>query len=386
MTFCNVCNKGNISGDLTTIGNQSVCCLSCVGLLKSNKKDACSCCGRPVWKDNYYEIDNLYFCSEKCKNKIQEKIIKEKGVKYIKIRHFNEEKYYKESPKNIQKFIKEEKIQNNFYEQNNEVYESNEWNKNSFIQKESDTNENNNNKKDSMKISYRIEKSIHKKNIYSNNNNNNNYSNNYKIPKKNSLKNKKKEKKNLIKNMIKYFREDKIYSNKNNKKYEIKTNNKKQNKHSLNKKEQNNINNHNFPSLPNLNYNKSSMNSINIKEENPFIFQNINKEEIKKEIRSNTLKNENHYNKNTIGYSYSNLYIFNPIRKTENFDIIKKNSYPIDSLTFPIDSLTMPNGNKNTSVNCCNNCRKPIIIRNSNTHKDFCSINCRNEYYKNIEI
>ena len=53
-SYCCACKKNYASNDLSTIGNQSVCCLSCVGLLKSNKKDSCKFCGRPVWKDNYY--------------------------------------------------------------------------------------------------------------------------------------------------------------------------------------------------------------------------------------------------------------------------------------------------------------------------------------------
>ena len=57
-----------------TIGDQIVCSLSCVGLLKSNSKDSCDCCKRPVWKDNYYKINNKYYCSEICKNKIIKKL------------------------------------------------------------------------------------------------------------------------------------------------------------------------------------------------------------------------------------------------------------------------------------------------------------------------
>ena len=163
MPYCSSCNKDYISKDLSTIGNQFVCCLSCVGLLKANEKDACSYCGRPVWKDDYYEIDNRYFCSEKCKNIIQKTILKDKKVKYVKFRHFKEEKYYNNSPDKIENKINDKNVINekkamNLTEQNFYQYNDNnddDWNRNSFIQKESDLNENENEKnmnKEELKI------------------------------------------------------------------------------------------------------------------------------------------------------------------------------------------------------------------------------------------
>ena len=74
MTLCSVCQKANLFSKLKTVGEQVVCSLSCVGLLKSNSKDSCDCCKRPVWKDNYYKINNKYYCSEICKNKIIKKL------------------------------------------------------------------------------------------------------------------------------------------------------------------------------------------------------------------------------------------------------------------------------------------------------------------------
>lgn len=369
MPFCSVCNKEHISEDLNTIGNQSVCCLSCVGLLKANKKDACSYCRRPVWKDNYYEVDNLYFCSEKCKDIVQEKLIKEKGSKYIKFRHFKEEKYFKE------------KIQNNLDEPSSEHYENNEWNKNSFIQKEADKNGMKNKKgnKDDMKILYRIEKSVRAKNLYS-------YKNIDDISSKESFNNNEKQKNNLIKNMKRYFSEGKNYFNSNNynhKYYNNKTNKKKVHTNSLFKRENNIIySNKNISSFPSLYHYKFSMNDRYSREVNPFVEGNVYKDKKNNEIRSKTLKNENNFN-NTLGYSSNSNLVFNPIRKTENANIIKKNSYPLDSLAFPIDSVTIKTGKKDSLINSCNNCRKPILIRNNNIHKDFCSYDCKNEYYKN---
>ena len=369
MPFCSVCNKEHISEDLNTIGNQSVCCLSCVGLLKANKKDACSYCRRPVWKDNYYEVDNLYFCSEKCKNKVQEKLIKEKGSKYVKFRHFKEEKYYKE------------KIQNNLDEPSSENYDNNEWNRNSFIQKQPDKNEMKNKKrnKDDRQILYRIEKSLHSKNIYS-------YKNIDDISNKESYNDNEKQKNNLIKNMKRYFSEGKTYFNSNNYKhkyYNNKTNKKKDNTNKLVRKDNNiTYSNKKIYSFPSLYQFKFSMNERYSTEVNPFVAVNVYKDKKNNETRSKTLKNENNFNK-TLGYSSKSNLVFNPIRKTENTDIIKKNSYPLDSLAFPIDSVAIKTGKKDSLINSCNNSRKPILIKNSNALKDFCSYDCRKEYYKN---
>ena len=67
--LCKVCCKGINSAIFETIGNQIVCSLSCVGLLQSNNDDKCNQCQRPVWKDNYYKIDSLFYCSERCKKR-----------------------------------------------------------------------------------------------------------------------------------------------------------------------------------------------------------------------------------------------------------------------------------------------------------------------------
>ena len=68
MSLCPVCLKNNSINILKTVGDQLVCSISCAGLLKSNEKDSCDYCYRPVWRDNYYKINNKYYCSEICKN------------------------------------------------------------------------------------------------------------------------------------------------------------------------------------------------------------------------------------------------------------------------------------------------------------------------------
>ena len=88
MSICGVCFKSDINSNLKTIGDQYVCSLSCVAKLKSNSKDSCNYCRFPVWKDNYYKINNKYYCSENCKNKI----IKNLKIPYDSklIQHFQE--------------------------------------------------------------------------------------------------------------------------------------------------------------------------------------------------------------------------------------------------------------------------------------------------------
>ena len=70
MSRCSVCFKENPTNKLKTVGDQAVCSLTCVGLLKANTRDACGYCKRPVWKDNYYKLKNRYYCSELCIDKI----------------------------------------------------------------------------------------------------------------------------------------------------------------------------------------------------------------------------------------------------------------------------------------------------------------------------
>ena len=430
MPSCTVCDKDYISEDLTTIGNQSVCCLSCVGLLKANIHDACSYCGRPVWKDNYYEIDNSFFCSEKCKNITQERLIKEKGVKYIKFRHFKEEKYYNESPKdkpmnkrrenNNEIINDEENISNEFNK--NYFIENNEWNKKSFIQKESNYEDDHNNSKENLKISYKIDVSIHEKNINESKARENNHKKQEEKEQKeqNEQKEQKEQKDTLIKSMKKYFKATNysIYKNKHKGKKRARNNN--QNNLAKNKiidKEYNNHHNISKPSLPKiskislnsniLDYNNKYLNKISnlstrhiyIFDKNPFQIHketknyrrnlsignddNNRNNDINDIHENNISKNENNINVN----KDDKYYVFNPTRKDQNCNISKRISYPTDSLTFPTDSLPSKNDyNKDSTINCCYLCGKPIIIRNSTAYKEFCSVQCKNEYYKSMKI
>ena len=74
MFHCAVCSKDSSFSNFKTIGEQIVCSLACVRLLKSNSRDACDYCKYPVWIDNYYKINNKLYCSEICKNKMVKKL------------------------------------------------------------------------------------------------------------------------------------------------------------------------------------------------------------------------------------------------------------------------------------------------------------------------
>ena len=105
-------------------------------------------------------------------------------------------------------------------------------------------------------------------------------------------------------------------------------------------------------------------------DKNPFIQKNdtLNQDPLLySDTKNNTLKYEN-----SSKYNLNAFCVFNPIRKTENIKIIKHRSYPIDSLNFLFDSLPPKNDIiRDSSVNCCFYCKRPIIIRNSIFKKIF---------------
>ena len=336
-------------------------------------------------------------------------------MKYIKFRHFKEEKYYNESPKNKpmnerkennnEIINDEENISNEFNK--NYFIENNEWNKKSFIQKESNYEDDHNNSKENLKISYKIDVSIHEKNINESKTNEINH-------KKQGKKEQKEKKDTLIKSMKKYFKATNysIYKNKHKAKKRARYNN--QNNLAKNKaidKEYNNRHNFSKPSLQKiskislnsniLDYNNKYLNKIsNLSTRHIYIFDK-NPFEIHKDTsnyrRNLSIGNNDNIdiNDNNISKKENNInvnkddkyYIFNPTRKDQNCNISKRISYPTDSLTFPTDSLPSKNDfNKDSAINCCYLCGKPIIIRNSTSFKEFCSVQCKNEYYKSIKI
>ena len=131
--YCNVCSKETLSSKFETIGNQIVCCLSCVGLLVSNDKDKCDNCQRPVWKDNYYVVDSLNYCSEKCKATAVKRYLKRNNsIRSVNIKHIQNEYFKNESPiKNLQELRKEVK----------ELYEDFEFEENTPVKNTVDISE-----------------------------------------------------------------------------------------------------------------------------------------------------------------------------------------------------------------------------------------------------
>ena len=121
--FCHACSKEIYSPKYETIGNQIVCCLSCVGLLVSNEQDKCDQCQRPVWKDNYYIFHSKNYCSEKCKVTAVKRYLKQNtSLTGVNIKHIQNEFFKNDSPsKNLQELRKEVKeLYNDFeFEENN---------------------------------------------------------------------------------------------------------------------------------------------------------------------------------------------------------------------------------------------------------------------------
>ena len=423
MPYCIVCNKDFIFGDLTTIGNQSVCCLSCVGLLKANKYDACAHCGRPVWKDNYYEINNNFFCSEKCKDITQEKLIKEKSSIFIKYKHYQEEKFFNESfikskntlnneekgiinEQEIEKKINSDEISNLLSPiKKKSSLDNNDWNKRSFIQKSQNNNEDTSIKEE-IKLFYILDKNIPDKKIKENNdtNTNNEKDNENKKVKKNNI---------ILKNIEKYFKEEKqenIYRKLPKKSNNINNNRNNKIKQKLQKKfknktfsELNEINTfksnkfkkkENLIQIPNLNINynkiKNQNNTITINDY--YIANNYpnNNNQIERISQDKTNCTENIYNQkinrskkilnNSNKYSSNTCYIFNPTRKESTIGSKKNGNLPIDTLS------SLNQNERYSNINCCYNCKKPIILRNSNAYREFCSLNCKNDYLNKKNI
>ena len=170
MSRCSVCFKENPTTKLKTVGDQTVCSLTCVGLLKSNTRDACGYCKRPVWKDNYYKLKNKYYCSELCVDKIinEMNIAKDsKSIKYFHENIFNNNdkfilKNSNQLREEVLRFYKDfqfDKIDNDDYSRKKEAYKNKRSNlkENTFF---SDYNNNNNNSNNSNNIDFVINHKI----------------------------------------------------------------------------------------------------------------------------------------------------------------------------------------------------------------------------------
>lgn len=145
MSNCAVCGSEIKSPKLKTIANQVVCSLACVALLTPNKSDSCDYCKRPVWTDNYYILNNKYYCHEKCKNEIKRRSrLNEKNIRHIKQNVFPtdnmELKNSKQLREDVLKIFKDFKfervIENNDRNKTPNIYKSN--NNNTRINKIND--------------------------------------------------------------------------------------------------------------------------------------------------------------------------------------------------------------------------------------------------------
>ena len=188
--FCNACSKEIYSPKYETIGDQVVCCLSCVGLLVSNEKDKCDQCQRPVWKDNYYIFHSKNYCSEKCKVTAVKRYLKQNtSLTGVNIKHIQNEYFKNDSPiKNLQELRKEVKeLYNDFEFEENSNNNRNSSDKNSFpniktikslkkIEEKNESSEKNENK---FNYNYNINPNYKTNSINNNSNNNNSIINDF---------------------------------------------------------------------------------------------------------------------------------------------------------------------------------------------------------------
>lgn len=158
MSRCSVCFKENPTNKLKTVGDQTVCSLTCVGLLKSNNRDACSYCKRPVWKDNYYKLKNKYYCSEICIDKIinEMNITQDSNsIQYFHENIFKENdnyilKHSNQLREEVLRFYKDfqfDKIDDNDYKRKKEAYKNkrNNLKENIFFSDYNNSNNSSNN-------------------------------------------------------------------------------------------------------------------------------------------------------------------------------------------------------------------------------------------------
>ena len=355
MLCCAVCLKDCILPKLTTIGDQTVCSLSCIGLLKSNSKDSCDYCRRPVWKDNYYKINNKNYCSEICKSKIIKKLNIPNNSKSIINYHENIFldnndnmilKTSKELREEVLKFYKDFKfdiidieddnnkndIQNldNNYSLNN--------NNNSYLK--INATKDNNNRKNSLKIDMNIINHYGRTPSKGTNNNISNSNNN-----------------------TRQYILSKALTSKNNLKFKARINNK--DNHSLNK-------NHDYTSIC-IN-NEDNLRKAN---ERDFSEQNLSNNLYKYNKLNNNDKEPKNYsfiktmnidNDNNINNIRKERISFN-INEISHKDLIKNKINP-----------SLFRDQKKECKNCGKKVNAKFIDRNKNT---FCSYSCREQFLKN---
>ena len=169
MAHCSACFKDNIISKLRTIGDQIVCSLACVGLLNSNEQDSCDYCHRPVWRDSYYKVNNKFYCTEMCKDKIISELkipYDSKSIQYFQENIFFNDDNNTDSDFNNSKQLREEVLK--FYK--DFQFDTIIQNDNIYIKKESSSSQKSNKNEneyfsDSSKGNHRYFKRIKKQDI-----------------------------------------------------------------------------------------------------------------------------------------------------------------------------------------------------------------------------
>ena len=370
--FCNVCSKEIYSPKYETVGNQVVCCLSCVGLLVSNEQDKCDQCQRPVWKDNYYIFNSKNYCSEKCKVKAVKRYLKQNtSLTGVNINHVQSEYFKNDSPiKNLQELRKEVKeLYKDFeFEENNSNNNQNSLDKNPFpniktvesLKKIDEINETSDNDENKSKYNNNINPNSNTNSINTNDNNNTNSINNDFISINNdinnninyennnniNLKNEPVKKYNLIPNKIasiKIIDNDNSYDDKYNcprllsKKNILKSYRRVRNNYSFDNKDKVLYDNNDMESINNFkyscnNYNKSIGNINRSLQRNmklkPTILRYQNKEQKLKnklliKIPNPHMNNINDKNNSRFNNSFAN----NENENCQNIDYSNRNMY-----------------------------------------------------------
>ena len=369
MSRCAVCFKDIIFSKFKTIGEQIVCSLSCVGLLNANNRDICGYCKRPVWKDNYYKINNKYYCSEICKNEIINELKIPKNSKLIQFFQENifniDNNYYLKKSKQLReevlRFYKDfhfDSISNNDEDDYSKKKTFTSYKKNKISEKDyfSDNNDENKNmrkkifnknssKNSNLKIDINFEESYENSQIKNNMNKTISDLDTNKLKKKLTFSNIQNiGEKEKVNDRVKRIDKQKIVLRKfKGKNYAIDNKNKNEKDFSLSDN-----------TLPNTLYNFNNLNQIINSKNNSFIYSGRNRDiNTNVYINHNTVKSRN--NESNIGNNY---------------------------LTFSknIKSPTKINSKSGYCMYCGNVLGNTTFLDRKGNH--FCTDNCKEKYLK----
>ena len=377
MAHCSACFKDNIISNLRTIGDQIVCSLACIGLLNSNEKDSCDYCHRPVWRDSYYKVNNKFYCTEMCKDKIISELkipYDSKSIQYFQENIFFNNDNNTDSDFNNSKQLREEVLK--FYK--DFKFDTIIQNDNIYIKKESNSSKKSNKNEneylsDSSKGNHRYFKRIKKqdtqegKNISSKNETNveenidNSKSKNYVGTATNTLDDR---------NSLKKAYTSKNFQNKEDNINRLKYRTKRTKVDRLNKNKYNTYIDYNYGKEKVLNNDKSLPNEL---------FSNnlyLKKNEIKSYSFINNINYPNS-NNNTRNLSSNSKSNFNSIKTNVSHSSSKGLNYININKTNSVrkDAVT------NYCCFCGNELGRSSFLDRKGNH--FCSDYCKEEFLKN---